>query len=52
MREQRVRQRLAVGQIERGGELMAAFAGELETFGGHGYLHSYPPAEVKRQSPE
>ena len=36
MREQRIGDRLAVRQIERGGKLMAAFARELETFGRHG----------------
>ena len=36
MREQRVGQRPALGHIERGGELMAAFAGELEAFSRHG----------------
>ena len=36
MREQRIGQRLALGQIQRGGELMAADAGELETFSRHG----------------
>jgi hypothetical protein len=36
MREQRVGLGLAVGQVERGGELHAAFTLELETFGAHG----------------
>ena len=36
MREQRIGERLALGQVERGRELMAAFAGELETFSRHG----------------
>ena len=36
MREQRVGVRRAVRQIERGGKLMAAFAGELKAFGRHG----------------
>ena len=35
MREQRVGDRLALGQVERGRELMAAFAFELESFRWH-----------------
>ena len=35
MGEQRVGARLAVGQVERGGKLLAAGAFELETFGRH-----------------
>src|SRR4051812_41295371 len=35
MREQGVCQRLALGQLQRCGELMAAFARELETLGRH-----------------
>ena len=38
MREQRVGNRFALRQIERGRELMSAFAGELETFNRHDSL--------------
>ena len=38
MREQRIGERLALGQVERGRKLVAAFAVELETFGRHGDL--------------
>ena len=36
MREQRVGERLTLRQVERCGQLMAAFTGELETFSRHG----------------
>src|SRR5436305_3338956 len=39
MRKQRIGARLPIGNIERGGELVTAFALELESFG----RHSSPP---------
>ena len=36
MREQCIGDRRAVGQVKRGGKLMAAFAFELELFRRHG----------------
>jgi hypothetical protein len=36
MREQRVGLDRSVGRIQRGGELMAAFSGELKAFMRHG----------------